>query len=130
MALAMVLGIVLPLAAQLWDKSQMDAAMRERTWNVATWGAALYAFGPLSMLGWMWVTRPRWLRAFFGAAATAVVLAAVEVGDVVFVTLFSHAPKAEELRDELLGMGIAASAFAVLLLVFEIVVSLRRWANR
>jgi hypothetical protein len=55
----MVLGIAIPLALQVLDKRRMPVASRERAWNAASWGAALYGFGPLSMLGWVWVTRAR-----------------------------------------------------------------------
>src|SRR4051812_28697445 len=58
--LLMALGILLPLALQHYDRRRFDAEQRARAWNGASWGAALYAFGPLSMLGWCWVTRPRW----------------------------------------------------------------------
>ncbi|WP_437637383.1 transcriptional regulator [Sorangium sp. So ce854] len=57
LALQMALGIALPLALQLWDRRRLTAEQRNACWNGATWGAALYAFGPLSMLGWCWVTR-------------------------------------------------------------------------
>lgn len=53
----MVLGIALPLALQRCDRRRLTPAQRAACWNGATWGAALYAFGPLSMLGWCWVTR-------------------------------------------------------------------------
>lgn len=57
LALQMVLGIALPLAVQLWDRRRLTPEQRAACWNAATWGAALYALGPLSMLGWCWVTR-------------------------------------------------------------------------
>lgn len=56
-ALQMALGIVLPLLVQRWDKARLSPERLGRTWSYATWGAALYAFGPLSMLGWVYVTR-------------------------------------------------------------------------
>ncbi|WP_437678729.1 transcriptional regulator [Sorangium sp. So ce131] len=52
-----VLGIALPLALQRWDRRRLTPEQQASCWNGATWGAALYAFGPLSMLGWFWVTR-------------------------------------------------------------------------
>ena len=55
----MVLSIVVPLMVQLWDRRRLTAEQRERVWSGATWGAALYAFGEMSLLGWFWVTR-RW----------------------------------------------------------------------
>ncbi|WP_437533710.1 transcriptional regulator [Sorangium sp. So ce726] len=57
LALQMVLGIALPFALQRWDRRRLTPEQRAACWNGATWGAALYAFGPLSMLGWCWVTR-------------------------------------------------------------------------
>lgn len=61
-ALTMILGIVLPLALQLWDRRRLPQESRALTWGYASWGGALYAFGPLSMLGWIFVTRRPWLR--------------------------------------------------------------------
>ncbi len=57
LVIQMVLGIALPLALQRWDRRRLTPEQRAACWNGATWGAALYAFGPLSMLGWCWVTR-------------------------------------------------------------------------
>ena len=76
--LGMVLGIALPLMLQLWDHRRLGREARERAWNVASWGAALYAFGPLSMLGWCWVTRRGWARAL-GLPAAAVLVLLVEL---------------------------------------------------
>src|SRR5437762_2685679 len=59
-ALKLVLGVALPLAVQLWDRKRLSPAQREACWNGASWAAALYAFGPASMLGWFWVTRGTW----------------------------------------------------------------------
>jgi hypothetical protein len=53
----LALGIALPLALQLWDRRRLTPLQRAVCWNGATWAAALYAFGPLSMVGWCWVTR-------------------------------------------------------------------------
>src|SRR5690242_19359578 len=51
-----VLGIVLPLSIQLWDFRRLTEERKSTGWNTASWVAALYSFGPLSMLGWFWVT--------------------------------------------------------------------------
>jgi hypothetical protein len=59
-ALQIALGIALPLVIQRWHRRRLTPAQREAAWNGATWGAALYAFGPASMLGWCWVTRDIW----------------------------------------------------------------------
>jgi hypothetical protein len=56
----LVLGIALTLAVQKADKRyRLTADQRERSWNLATWGSALYAVGPLSMIPWCFVTRRR-----------------------------------------------------------------------
>jgi hypothetical protein len=72
--LQMALGIVVPLAIQRWDRRRLSPAQRESAWNTASWGAALYAFGPLSMLGWCWVTRRGWRGIALGVVSTAVVM--------------------------------------------------------
>src|SRR5580704_10428018 len=63
--LRVILQIALNRAVQRWDRARLSPERVERAWNGASWGAALYAFGPLSMLGWVWVTRQetrRWWR--------------------------------------------------------------------
>lgn len=79
---AMILGIVLPLLVQLWDKRRLDDEARARSWNLATWGGALYAFGPLSMLGWSWVTRRGWRRLVVGPFWLSVIVLAMTLIDV------------------------------------------------
>jgi hypothetical protein len=79
-AVGMVLGIVLPLAVQLWDRRRLEPWGRERGWNAATWGAALYAFGPLSALGWYAVTRRGWRKALGVPVALGLLLVIVLAG--------------------------------------------------
>src|SRR5690349_17800701 len=71
-AIQIALGIALPLAIQLVHRRHLTPAQREAAWNGATWGAALYAFGPASMLGWCWVTRGAWPVAPPGRAAVGI----------------------------------------------------------
>jgi hypothetical protein len=82
-SVALALSISLPLHVQWLDKRRLPSRQRERAWNAASWGAALYAFGPLSMLGWAWVTR-RSAVALVGALLVAVsmflVMDAVDAG--------------------------------------------------
>lgn len=80
-AVAMILGIVLPLLVQLWDKRRLDDEARARSWNFATWGGALYAFGPLSMLGWSWVTRRGWARLVVGPFWLSLIVLAMTLVD-------------------------------------------------
>ncbi len=76
----MVLSIGLTVALQLLARSLLAPGRRQRGWNGATWGAAVYAFGPLSMLGFFWVTRkPGWLGAL-EAVASAVFCGALVLG--------------------------------------------------
>jgi hypothetical protein len=63
--LSLVLGIALTYGVQRWDRRRLHVDQLERAWNGASWGAALYAFGPLSMLGWVWVTRQQ-VRVWWG----------------------------------------------------------------
>lgn len=85
----MVLGIALPLAWQLWDRRLLDTEQRARSWNFASWAAALYAFGPLSMLGWYWVTR-RDLRRLYGPPAVAVLAAVITAVDATLAWLLGE----------------------------------------
>lgn len=127
LALAMVWGILLPVAVQRFDRRRMSVAMRARTWNGATWGAAVYAFGPLSMLGWFWVTRPRGARVWKGALAAGATLACVEFIDFAFVRLVlrASADGGSSLTDVSLAFA-ATTAFGVVLLgLFELAVAVR-----
>jgi len=83
-ALQMALGILLTLGLQLLLRMWSPPSRRERGWNDATWGAALYAFGPASMLGFCWVTRAPGTRGAAIAIGRAVVWVALLV---VMVTL-------------------------------------------
>lgn len=71
----LVVATGVPLAVQLWDRRRLSPAQRARSWNTATWGAALYAFGPLSMLGWCWVTRKSALGLAVGLVSGVAMLA-------------------------------------------------------
>lgn len=55
--LSLALSIGITFSLQRWDRGRLSGAQRAAAWNGASWAAALYAFGPLSMLGWLWVTR-------------------------------------------------------------------------
>jgi hypothetical protein len=57
---ASVLNWGLTFGVQWWDRRRLDGAQRARAWNVATWGAAIFWFGLLSMVPWFWVTRGDW----------------------------------------------------------------------
>jgi hypothetical protein len=85
--LELVLGIGLTYALQRWDRGRLSEEQRERAWNGATWGAALYAFGPFSMLGWGWVTR-RFLGLLLGLLGIALISLALWVVDLGFALAF------------------------------------------
>lgn len=122
----MVLGIVLPLLVQLWDRRRMDDAQRARVWNFASWGTALYAFGPLSLLGWSWVTRPRWRRLWFGPLSMAVVLLVMALVDTVILLAFDR-PLEDGALDLLGGSALAALGGVALLGLFELAASALAW---
>ena len=86
MLATMVLWFAAPLAVQLWDRRRLDEAQRDRSWNYSSWGSALYAFGPLSMLGWYVVTR-RGLRRALGIPVTAALWLVLAGVDLVFDAL-------------------------------------------
>lgn len=78
-AAQMVMGIAIPLALQLRDRKRLSAAERERVWNFASWGSALYAFGPISLIAWGYVTRaPRYWKGIFIGTALAEVAVLVQ----------------------------------------------------
>ena len=59
-ALNLVATYLLVVGIQLLDRRYlMRAEVRERAWNRASWGAAVYGLAWLSFLGWGWVTRFR-----------------------------------------------------------------------
>ncbi|MSP26276.1 MAG: hypothetical protein EXR75_14200 [Myxococcales bacterium] len=126
MVLAMFLGIAMPLLVQWLDARRMSAERRARAWNTASWGAALYAFGPASMLGWMWVTRPRGARIAYGAIATAALVLGIEFADRALLVLADRAPEGEahELVFTFFAVAVGGAALLVLL---ELAVSLRAW---
>jgi hypothetical protein len=71
------LNLALPVAFVVWDRRRLAPDVRARAWNGASFGAAVYAFGVFSMLGWGVVTR-RGLRGLgFGALVTLAGLALI-----------------------------------------------------
>src|SRR5262245_9725313 len=86
--LGLSLGIILPLLVQLNDKRRLNREQLDRAWNYASWASALYAFGPLSMLGWGWVTRRTVFGLLLGAVATVTIFALIVAADALFAWLF------------------------------------------
>ena len=124
-----VLGIAIPLALQCLDKRRLSATYRAGAWNFASWGSALYAFGPLSMLGWAWVTRPRWRRIAVGAAGTTLAALILSAIDLLIAVVFTrHLP--EDATDLPLGVAIFFAGSATLLLAMELCVSAARALRR
>lgn len=72
----MILGIVLPLGLQLHDRRTLTDEERRWVWGYASWGAAVYNFGPLSLIAWGYVTRsPR----YWWGLARGVMLAEIAI---------------------------------------------------
>jgi hypothetical protein len=128
--IAFVLGIVLPLLVQRWDRGRrftppppaksalgrlwnrliaatfMSKEQRRGAWNCASWGAALYAFGPLSMIGWVWVAHHdlrRWRARGLGIAIGKSVLLLL-LGVLAAVLVSSTILLADALIAEALGL--------------------------
>ena len=119
-ALTMLLGIALPLAVQLWDREQLPPDQARRTWGYATWGAALYAFGPLSMLGWIFVTRPPWWRCLVAIPYTMAPLVALVAHDLGLALVLGEAIDSSP-GEVLASMAVAAVAIAIVMVVIELV---------
>ncbi|MEZ4309942.1 MAG: hypothetical protein R3F14_18035 [Polyangiaceae bacterium] len=108
----MVLGIVIPLTLQMLDRERMTDEERSWTWNRATWGSALYNFGPLSLVAWGYVTRsPRYGKGLAIGVGMAALALAVQgfVGEMIARAAELGEPKIVEARKEIL-LAIAASA--------------------
>jgi hypothetical protein len=91
-AISLILGMALPFAVQRWERARLPPERRAAAWNVASWGAALYAFGPVSMIGWAWVTRVRfgaWRReqGTIVALLRCVVVVLIGVRDLLLIAL-------------------------------------------
>lgn len=84
--LQIALGVGLTLLIQRWDKRRLSEEQRDRSWNTASWGAALYAFGPLSMLGWSWVTRRSVVGLLGGLLCAAAIVGVIAGVDYLFAT--------------------------------------------
>lgn len=78
------LSIVLTLVLQRWDRRRLTKEQQDRSWNTATWASALYAFGPLSMIGWGWVTRKSAAGLGLGVLGAAGLMAILGGADYLF----------------------------------------------
>jgi hypothetical protein len=59
-ALNIAASYAIIVAIQLLDRRYLlRPEVRERAWNRASWGSAVYGLGFASFLGWGWVTRSR-----------------------------------------------------------------------
>jgi hypothetical protein len=124
----MILSIVLPLGVQLADRQRMDAQRRARTWNIATWACALYAFGPLSMLGWIFVTRPRWLRCIIAPLWTLPLLGSLVLFDHILEVELKGQSSQSILPLELLESAVLGYvALVATLFIIELIILLRRY---
>jgi hypothetical protein len=82
-----LLGVALTYALERWDRGRLTEEQRARAWNTATWGVALFWFGPLSLLPWGWVTR-RFPGLLLGFVALAAVSVTVGLADWAFAFVF------------------------------------------
>ncbi|MBW2458259.1 MAG: hypothetical protein JRI68_27390 [Deltaproteobacteria bacterium] len=124
-AIMMILGIVLPLMVQLWDRRRLSTEQRSHLWNFASWGAALYAFGPASMLGWIFVTRARWWRILIAPLWTVPLIFLLWLADGLLSWLLEHEPLEADPGELAVAALVAAAATSFIMLVVEIIVWIR-----
>ncbi len=128
-SLVMVAGFLLPWLIQRADRDRLDEQQRTRTWNFSSWGSAVYAFGPLSMLGWCWTTRRPWIRCLVGSIYTSLTLGAIVLFDGALGWMTSHAEQASLLSfftEFGVAMAITALASFLFLLTLETFAAIRR----
>lgn len=117
-ALNLVFGIAIPLAIQVWDRDRLSDEERAWVWGYASWGSALYNFGPLSLVAWGYVTRsPRYLRGLaVGVGWTGVALVAQGVFGEVFGRLLRVPERQlEQARSGVVGAFVVACILAVII---------------
>ena len=127
--LVMVAGILLPWLIQHVDRGLLDEQQRKRTWNFSSWGSAIYAFGPLSMLGWCWTTRRPWLRCLVGSIYTSLTLGVIVLFDGALGWVTGDAEHASVLSfftEFGMAIGMTAVASFLFLLALETFAALRR----
>ena len=132
-ALNIVLGIAIPLGIQLADRRRLSAAERAWVWNTASWGAALYNFGPLSLIAWGYVTRtPRyWWGLLHGVLLAEIALLAQGLVNEGVGRAVALSPRSlGETREGFLVSGAAVVALAVLIGCGRAVRDGVRWALR
>jgi hypothetical protein len=116
-ALNVVLGIAIPLSLQLLDRRRMTPEERRWVWNFASWGAALYNFGPASLVAWGYVTRsPRYWRGLFRGALMAMI-ALVAQGLVCELVGRAAGFPEKDLAETRLGFEVMMAAMAALAVV-------------
>jgi len=111
-------GVTIPLGLQLLDRASLTSREREWVWGFASWGSALYNFGPLSLVAWGYVTRsPRYVRGLgIGVALTARALLAQGLLCEGFGRLIGMRAKAlEQNRLGIVGTMLAACLLAVII---------------
>ena len=117
LALNMVLGILIPLGIQLADRRRLSPEEREWVWNGASWGSALYNFGPLSLVAWGYVTRsPRhWWGLLQGVVLAEIALLVQSAINEGIGRALALSPKSlGETREGFLATGVVVILLAVL----------------
>jgi hypothetical protein len=68
-----ILNVAVPYLITRRDRRRLTKDELDRAWNTATWGSAVYFFGPLCLPVHFWVTRRSLWGLFQGGAWTIAV---------------------------------------------------------
>ena len=113
----LVMGIVIAVTLQILDRRRLTPEQRAWVWNAASWGSAVYNFGPLSLVAWGYVTRsPRYIVGLLVGVELAIVALVTQgvLNEIVGRVLGFRAAKLETHRFEILATMAACVAIAIL----------------
>ncbi|MBI5535133.1 MAG: hypothetical protein HY898_20570 [Deltaproteobacteria bacterium] len=72
-----LINMGLVAAVVIWDRKKLSAEQRERGWNGATFGSAVFAFSPWCIVAHFWVTRRSVRGVLLGLLWLAILLVAI-----------------------------------------------------
>jgi len=90
------LGRILTYVLVRWDVGRLDQDARDRAWNEATRGSAIWLIGPACVFGWGFVTRAWWKGLLLGALWFVGIALSTHVLDITMASLFGWPLDLEE----------------------------------